>query len=96
MHGETSRTARIRCTEHRDGLERKKDSNLWEHVQNVHGGEEAVFSYKVERSFRRDSMLRQIEEPWRLEKEEGTILNDKLEFRQPFRVQVKATRMQLN
>ena len=57
---------------------------------------EAEFGYKVERTFHRDSLMRQIEEAWRLEKEEGTILNDKFEFRQPFSVQVRATRMQLN
>ena len=61
-----------------------------------HGGEIADFSYKVERRFHRDSLLRQIEEAKILEDENGTILNDKLEFRQPFAVQIKASRMQLN
>ena len=96
MHGESSRTARVRCLEHRDALERRTGSNLWEHCVLEHGGEEAEFDYKVERKFHRDSLLRQIEEAKRLEEEPGTILNDKLEFRQPFAVQMKATRMQLN
>ena len=61
-----------------------------------HGGEAAEFDYKVERRFHHDSLLRQIEEAKRLEDESGTILNDKLEFRQPFAVQVRASRMQLN
>ena len=56
----------------------------------------AEFEYKVERKFHRDVLLRQIEEAWRLENEEGTILNDKLDFRQPFVVQVRATRMRLD
>ena len=43
------------------------------------------------RRFHRDSLLRQIEEAWRLENEEGTLLNDKLEFVKPFGVQLKAT-----
>ena len=98
MHGETNRTARIRCLEHKEALDRKRNSNLWEHVLEAHGGrsEEVEFGYKVERKFHRDSLMRQIEEAWRLENEEGSILNDKLEFRQPFCVQVKATRMQIN
>ena len=54
---------------------------------------QATFKYKVERKFHRDSMLRQIEEAWSLESEPGTILIDKLEFVQPFGVQLKATRM---
>ena len=82
--------------EHRDALERKNNSNLWEHCILEHGGEVADFSYRVERKFHRDSLLRQIEEAKRLEEEEGTILNDKLEFRQPFAVQIRASRKQLN
>ena len=93
MHGETSRTAKIRCKEHRDALLRKKNSNLWEHCEEEHNGEIADFKYKVVRSFHRDSLLRQIEEAKRLESEEGTLLNDKLEFVQPFAIQLKATRM---
>ena len=96
MHGESSRTARVRCTEHKDALARRTNSNLWDHCIVEHGGEEAEFEYRVERSFHRDSMMRQIEEAWRLENEEGTILNDRLEFRQPFAVQVQASRMQLD
>ena len=93
MHGETSRTAKVRCKEHKDALMRKKNSNLWEHCQTEHQGEFAEFKYKVQRSFHRDSLLRQIEEAKRLENEEGTLLNDKLEFVQPFAIQLKATRM---
>ena len=93
MHGETGRTARIRCAEHHEALKRKKNSNLWEHCVTEHGGLQAEFEYKVDRSFHRDSLLRQIEEADRLESEEGTILNDKLEFVQPFAIQMRATRM---
>ena len=38
-------------------------------------------------------MLRQIDKANRLEEEEGTILNDKLEFVELFAIQLKATRM---
>ena len=93
MHGETNRTARVRCLEHKSAYMRRDNSNLWEHCVTEHGGQPAEFAYKVTRSFHRDSLLRQIDEAWRLENEEGTILNDKLEFVKPFGVQLKATRM---
>ena len=76
MHGETSRTGKVRCKEHKDALMRKRNSILWEHYQTEHQGELAEFKYKVHRSFHRDSLLRQIEEAKRLENEEGTLLND--------------------
>ena len=95
MHGETSRTARVRCSEHRDALERRNNSNLWEHCVLEHGSEVADFDYKVERKFHVDSLLRLIDEAKRLEEEPGNILNDKLEFRQPFGVQIKASRMRI-
>ena len=53
MHGETARTARVRCSEHQAALERKDKSNLWDHCVLEHGGEEAEFRYKVERCFHR-------------------------------------------
>ena len=93
MHGETSRSARVRCKEHKGALERKKNSNLWEHCILEHGGVEAEFEYKVQRSFHKDSLLRQIEEAERLENEQGSLLNDKMEFVRPYGIQVKATRM---
>ena len=74
-------------------MERKKNPNLWKHCQEHHNGEIANFKYKMHRSFHRDSLLRQIEEVDSLEHEEGSILNDKLEFVQPFTVQAKAWRM---
>ena len=93
MHGETNRTARVRCLEHKSALTRRDNSNLWEHCVAEHHGQLAEFGYKVTRNFHRDSLLRQIDEAWRLENEEGTLLNDKLEFVKPFGVQLKATRM---
>ena len=93
MHGETNRTARVRCLEHKSALLRRDNSNLWEHCVKEHDGQMASFAYKVTRTFHRDSLLRQIDEAWRLENEAGTILNDKLEFVKPFGVQIKATRM---
>ena len=93
MHGETNRTARVRCLEHKSALLRRDNSNLWEHCVAQHSGQQAEFGYKVTRGFHRDSLLRQIDEAWRLENEEGTILNDKLEFVKPFGIQLKATRM---
>ena len=80
MHGETSRSARVRCKEHKAALERRKNSNLWDHCVLEHGSVEAEFAYKVERCFHRDSLTRQIEEAERLESEQGSLLNDKMEF----------------
>lgn len=93
MHGETNRTARVRCMEHRSALSRKNNSNLWEHCVMEHQGQAAEFGYKVTRNFHRDSLMRQIDEAWRLEQEEGSLLNDKMEFVRPFGIQLKATRM---
>ena len=93
MHGETSRSARVRCKEHKAALGRKKNSNLWDHCVLEHGSVEAEFEYRVERCFHRDSLMRQIEEADRLECEQGSLLNDKMEFVQPYGLQVKATRM---
>ena len=36
MHGETNRTAKVRCSEHRSALQRKDNSNLWEHCVKEH------------------------------------------------------------
>ena len=49
MHGESGRTARIRCSEHQEALKRKKNSNLWEHYMTEHRGVLAEFEYKVDR-----------------------------------------------
>ena len=77
MQGETARSSRIRCKEHKAALERKEASNLWDHCSLEHNGEVAQFSYKVERNFHHDTLLRQIEEAMRIEEEEGSLLNDK-------------------
>ena len=36
MHEEIARTAKVRCSEHHAALIRKKNSNLWEHVEELH------------------------------------------------------------
>ena len=39
MYGETGRTGKMRCSEHRDALvDPRKSSNLREHCQNFHDG----------------------------------------------------------
>ena len=58
-----------------------------------HNGVVVEFSYKVEKTFHHDTLLRQIEEATRIEEEEGSLLNDKMEFVKPFSIQLKATRM---
>ena len=46
MHGETNRTARVRCLEHKSALTRRDNSNLWEHCLTEHSGQQAEFAYK--------------------------------------------------
>ena len=39
MHGETARTSRVRCKEHKAALEKKESSNLWDHCNLEHSCE---------------------------------------------------------
>ena len=63
-----------------------------DHCMLEHGGVEAEFKYRVERCFHRDILMRQIDEAMRIGDEQGSLLNDKMEFVKPFGVQLKATR----
>ena len=93
MHGEMARSSRVRCKEYKAELQRREASNLWDHFKLEHNGDVAQFSYKVERNFHHDTLLRQIEEAMRIDEETGSLLNDKMEFVKPFGIQLKATRM---
>ena len=95
MHGETSRSSKIRCKEHHNALKRKKNSNLYEHLVEMHGGDETVeFGYEVTGVFMRDVLGRQLDEARRIERFGGTRLNDKEEWVQPASVTVGAYRSQ--
>ena len=95
MHGETSRSSKIRCREHYNALKRKKNSNLYEHLVDMHGGDETVeFGYEVTGVFMKDVLGRQLDEARRIERFGGTRLNDKEEWVQPASVTVGAYRSQ--
>ena len=91
LHGETGRTARVRCSEHRDLLHKRKGS-LWPHCRDYHGGSVPEFSYEVVSSFR-DVLLRQIDEATRIRSEGAVLMNSKDEFVRPAGFQVVVERM---
>ena len=72
---------------------KKKNSNLWEHCVEAHGGREVEFGYKVDRNFQCDILGRQLDEAMRIESEPGTLLNDKREWVRPATVQLLARGM---
>ena len=78
MHGETGRTARMRCGEHRDNLAGKR-GGLWEHCLLFHSGEKVNFGYKVVGAFK-DPLQRQLNEAIRIERETGNLMNSKNEW----------------
>ena len=94
MHGETGRCAMVRCGEHARALRRGDwDSRLWEHCKEIHDGERVEFGYSVVRSFENDVLGRQLDEALRIEKEEGTLLNNKSEWVRPAGVRFHVERM---
>ncbi len=83
-HGETSRSAYVRCLEHERSLRRKSgDSCLWNHCVSKHESEERGFQYAVAKTFRNDAMLRQISESVAINRiPPYRTLNDKSEWNQ--------------
>ena len=95
--GETSRSARIRGSEHlsqfRSGRE---DSALFKHKQNDHMEEEMKFKMEITKKFR-DPLTRQADEAVRISsRKKSEILNSKNEFRHPpiTRINVERSRKQ--
>ena len=98
MHGETARTGRKRCQEHKEALEArgKKSSNLWEHVRDHHGDDRNVeFRYDILSTHQGDSLGRQLQEALNIEKVEGEgpSLNDKGEWVRPAGLRIDVARM---
>ena len=98
MHGETARTGRKRCQEHKEALEArgKKSSNLWEHVRDHHGGDHNVeFRYDILSTHQGDSLGRQLQEALNIERAEGEgpSLNDKGEWVRPAGLRIDVARM---
>ena len=60
-HGETSRNGYTRGGEHMKSYKRREDKSfMWKHCMNKHGGEDRRFKMKIDRTFRKDPLLRQI------------------------------------
>ena len=97
MHGETGRSARVRCNEHQRALMKRKNSNLWEHCTEVHDGRMVQFKYRVTGVFRGDPLARQLDEAIRIEEvakcEGAKSLNDKREWVRPAGVEISVARM---
>ena len=96
MFGETGRTAKVRCSEHRSQLmKRKPSSNLWEHVCVQHSGnaEEAQFGYEVINKYPGDPLTRQLQEAFKITNHVGISLNDKEEWVRPAHIRVRGERI---
>ena len=60
-----------------------KDSVLWKHVANEHGGDTSVeFQMKVLKTYGRDNEARKANEGVRINYNKGVKLNSKAEYRQ--------------
>ena len=91
MYGETGRTGKKRCYEHRNALfDVRKSSNLREHCDLVHQGRIVDFGYSVVRMFPGDPLSRQIEEAILIDSHGGPSMNDQREFVRPASVRLRA------
>ena len=83
--GECFRPGYARGRDHLRGLRNKsKDSVLWKHCVNEHGGREDVkFVMKILKTYGRDNLTRLSNEGVRINFNKGVRLNSKAEFRQP-------------
>ena len=93
MYGETGRTGKMRCSEHRDALvDPRKSSNLREHCQNFHDGRFVKFGFAVVKAFPRDPLSRQLKEALLIDAHQGPSMNDKREWVRPASVKIRAER----
>ena len=91
MYGETERTGKIRCKEHREALfDIRKQSNLREDCEEYHGGEMVQFGYEVKKTF--PALLRQLKEALLIDDHVGPRMNDKREWVRPASVRLRAER----
>ena len=83
--GETARSAYCRGLDHLRGYRNQsKDSVLWKHAQNDHGGRKDVkFVMKVLKNYGPDNTTRKSNEAVRITGNKGVRLNSKAEYRQP-------------
>ena len=84
-HGETSRNGYTRGGEHMKAYKRREDGSfMWKHCRNKHGGEDRRFKMKIDRTFRKDPLLRQITEAIEInDTDESHRMNSKAEWHLP-------------
>ena len=91
MYGETGRTGKIRCKEHRDALlDVRKSSNLRDHCDSHHNGEVVRFGYEVKKTFPLHPLKRQLKEAILIDDHIGPSMNDKREWMRPASVRISA------
>ena len=78
MYGETERTGKIRCKEHRDVLfDLRNQSNLREHCQKFHGGNWVQFGFEIKKTFPGSALSRQLKEAILIDDYVRPRMNDK-------------------
>ena len=84
-HGESSRNGYTRGGEHMTSYRKHEErSHMWKHCVNKHGGEDKNFVMKIDRTFRKDPLLRQITEAIEIQDTpEEQRMNSKSEWHQP-------------
>ena len=93
MYGETGRTGKIRCKEHREALfDIRKQSNLREHCEEYHGGEMVQFGYEVKKTYPGSALSRQLKEALFIDDHVGPRMNDRREWVRPASVRLRAER----
>ena len=93
MYGETGRTGKIRCKEHREALfDIRKQSNLREHCEEYHGGEMVQFGYEVKKTYPGNALSRQLKEALLIDDHVGPRMNDRREWVRPASVRLRAER----
>ena len=84
-HGETSKNAYTRGREHEaDYRLHSEKSHMWKHCVLDHDGEEQTFTMHIDKTFRKDPLLRQITEAIAIQDTgEERRMNSRAEWRQP-------------
>ena len=95
MYGETGKTAKIRCGQHMDALASGRSSNLRDHIEQKHPGQEGKieFGCGVVKKYPGDVLSRQLKEAVLIVNHNGLSMNDKKEWVRPAHVGVRGERV---
>ena len=94
MYGETGKTAKIRCRQHLDAFASNRSSNLREHVENMHPGQDNIkFGCGVVKKCPGDPLSRQLMEAKLIVNHRGVPMNDKNEWVRPAHIGVRGERL---